>query len=395
MSFPRRTCATCRVPRLRGVQPAPSRPDVLVAAAFASWALVEVAVGISGQVSVDVVAGLLGTVPLAWRRAAPVTSALCCTGALALKTALGVENDGLALLAAALVAAYSVGRHCPPRRAAMVVPAMVVLGLVSLFGLSADQRTPSTYPFIALWLCAPAVAGAALRAQVGRAAHAADRAARVELLRDEHARAEVRAERDRIAREMHDTVAHAVSVMVLHAGAVRSRLPDELESERHALDESEQTGRRAVAELHRLLGLLRDGDGDLPTAPQPRLSDLETLVAESRAVGLEVEVRVAGSPPRSIEPAVEVSAYRIVQEALTNVRKHAGACRVVISLDFVDDQMHLRVEDDGAATSSAESAGFGLVGISERVAVYGGRVTAGPLVSGGFALEARLPIVLS
>jgi signal transduction histidine kinase len=378
------------------VSSTPARPDVLAAGVLAAWALVEVAASISGPVGVDVVTGLLGTVPLAWRRTAPATSALCCAGALALKTALGVELDGLALLVAALLAAYSVGRHCPPRRAAVVVPAMVALGLVSLFGLSAEQRTPSTYPFIALWLSAPALAGAALRAQVHRAAAAADRAARLELQRDEHARAAVRAERDRIAREMHDTVAHSVSVMVLHAGAVRSRLPEEMVSERDALDQSEQTGRQAVTELRRLLGLLRDSGTDVPTSPQPRLVDLAGLADESRAFGLEVDVQVNGDPPAALEPAVEVSTYRIVQEALTNVRKHARARRVLVAVDFEDDRVHVRVVDDGTASRATprvhQGGGFGLLGIRERVEVYGGTVTAGPVPGGGFALDACLPI---
>jgi signal transduction histidine kinase len=372
--------------------PRPKGQDVLLAVVFVVWALVEVAVGgVRGSAAVNAVSAVLATVPLAWRRSAPASVALVVAGGLTLKTALGLPLDGFAMLAAALVASYSVGRHSHVARAAMTVPTMIVLGWLALFGLSAADRTASTYPFIALWMAAPAVAGAALRSQIRRAERHADRAARAEMQREEHARLAVASERGRIARELHDTVAHAVSVMVLHTGAVRSRLPDRLASEKAALEQAEDTGRQAIAELRRLLGILRSDD-DLPVIePQPTLAQLDRLIEETRRAGLAVHVSIDGDR-RPLEPAVEVSAYRILQEALTNVRKHANAHTVSVRVTYDGDWLHLRVVDDGTGANRQEPNGFGLVGIRERVEVYGGSIALSSPGGGGFSLDAALPV---
>ncbi|MEO7071327.1 MAG: sensor histidine kinase [Nostocoides sp.] len=372
--------------------PRPRLSDALLASAFVAWAVIEVAVGsLRGPVLVNLTSAVLATAVLAWRRSAPSTTALAVCGALALKTALGMPLDGLAMLSAALVAAYSVGRHRQPAPAAWTVLGMVLLGWVSLFGLSAADRTPSTYPFIAVWMIAPAAAGAALRVQVGRAESMAERATRAEMQREEHARLAVQSERGRIARELHDTVAHAVSVMVLHAGAVRSRLPEGLESERAALGQAEDTGRQAISELRRLLGVLRDDDGRSGTEPQPTLAGLDRLLDDTRRDGLTVTMRIEGDLHR-LEPALEVSAYRIVQEALTNVRKHAGASLVSVRVAYEPEWLRLQVADDGIGASAPSPKGFGLVGIRERVAVFGGNLSLSTPAGGGFALEAALPL---
>jgi signal transduction histidine kinase len=304
-----------------------------------------------------------------------------------------VELDGLAMVAAVILAAYSVGRHRPPRTAAWTLAAMAALGMLSLFGLSDADRTPSTYPFIALCVGAPGVAGGALRHQVRRAERAATRAVRAEVHREEHTRRAVQVERERIARELHDTVSHAVSLMVLQSGAVRSRLPDALAAERDALALTEDTGREAIAELHQLLGVLRSDDLT-DTEPQPTLSQLERLVEESRRSGLLVDVSIDGAR-RPLEPALEVSAYRILQEALTNVRKHARAGRVVLRVGYDDDWLRLQVSDDGigSAVSAVETTeGFGLVGIRERVEMYGGTLSLTSSAGNGFTVDAALPV---
>lgn len=411
-----------------GVPPRPNRYDALIAAGIGLWAIVEVASGsVSGPVPIDLMCGLLAAAPLAWRRRVPVGAALVCAGAVTLKTALGVRLDGLAMLVAILLAAYSVGRHVRPRVAAATAGAMVVLAWVSLFGLDPVDQTLSNYPFIALWVGGPAAAGAALQVQVRRAERLADVAAREELRREEHAREAVRSERLRIARELHDTVAHAVSVMVLQQGAVRSRLPEGFNSETAALLRAEEAGRQAMVELRRLLGVLRAegsprSDNDLrgdeeprsdevppgvtgpvspqapPTEPQPTLAGLEGLAEGARRDGLEVEVQVVGRP-RPLEPAVEVSAYRIVQEALTNVRRHARARHVDVRVVYDDDCLRVQVRDDGAGcrgdSSVLHSDGrprYGLVGMQERVEVYGGRLSLSSPEAGGFAVEAELPL---
>lgn len=381
-----------------------------MAALFLAWAVGEVVVGaVQGPVAVTVAAGVLTTVPLAWRRMLPATAGVLASVGVAFKTVLGVNMEGLALLAAVFFGSYSAGRHLPARRALVTVGVMVALVWSVLW------RVPGTglydWVFALMWIGGPGLAGAVFRDQLTRAARLADRAARAEVQREEHAREAVRLERDRIARELHDTLAHAVSVMVLHAGAVRSRLPEELASERAALDQCEVTGRRSIADLRRMLGLLRHDDGtDLE--PQPRLTQLDALVEESRRLGLRVTVRREGAPTR-LDPSVEVSAYRIVQEALTNVRKHARASTAQVLLRFQDGEVQIRVADDGTAKSSAGEGtvawevgggpaqaatggtdGYGLLGIRERVELYGGRMSTRRTVD-GFVLEASLPAVAS
>ena len=377
--------------------PRPHRQDLLLAAVLFGWAELEVWLGhLDGAPAVNAVAAALVTVPLAWRRSSPLVVGIVCAGGIALKTALGAPNEGLAINLGLLVAAYSIGRHRPPRPAGVVVAAMVVLAWLSLLGLPAADQSFSNYPFIAVWLGGPAVAGAVLRTQLERTARLAAEAARVELRRDQHAHEAVAAERGRIARELHDTVAHAVSVMVLQAGAVRSRLPGHLVAERDALDSTADTGRRAIAELHRLLGVLRDDGGVPDTEPQPTLALLDRLLDEARQVGLQVDLRVEGDR-RPLDPAVEVTAYRILQEALTNVRKHAHARSVAVRLGYQPDRLCLQVRDDGdgfPTTTPAGTGGWGLVGMRERVEVYGGTLLAGRPDGGrGWAVDATLCLV--
>jgi signal transduction histidine kinase len=231
---------------------------------------------------------------------------------------------------------------------------------------------------------------------VERAAPAAAGAARAEIAREQHARAAVAEERARIARELHDTVAHAVSVMVLHAGAVRSRLPEELRSEREGLTRTEDAGRHAIGELHRMLGVLRDQhdvqDQGALAAP-PTLTRLDELLEASRRTGLTVHLTIEGEPPdltRSSR-AVDLSAYRILQEALTNVRKHARATTVWVRIAYGDGGIRLRVVDDGVGTVDGVRTGHGLVGIRERVEVFGGELRVTTPRSGGYQLEVALP----
>lgn len=373
--------------------PRPDLRDALVAAAFLVWGVAEVVVeAVHGPPTVTVGAAVVTAVPLAWRRQAPVVAGVGSALGVALKTGAGVTMEGLALLTAVFFASYSAGRHLPTRRATVTVGTMVALVWTVLW------RVPGTGPydwvFALIWVGGPGLAGAVFRHQLERAARLADRAARAELQREEHARRAVRCERDRIAREVHDTVAHAVSVMVLQAGAVRSRLPEEFASERSALDQSEETGRRSIADLRRLLGLLRDDEGT-NLEPQPTLGQLEALVEESRRLGLVVTLQTEGVLP-AVDPSVEVSAYRIVQEALTNVRKHASASAVQVLLRFADGQVHIRVVDDGSPDQAVGESvdGFGLLGIRERVELYGGRMSTRSTAQ-GFVLDASLPVVAS
>jgi len=217
------------------------------------------------------------------------------------------------------------------------------------------------------------------------------RATLAERERKAAARVAVAEERARIARELHDIVAHAMSVMVLQVGAVRHNLPQPFEEDRDALGRVEQAGRTALAEMRRLLGAMRsDGEG-LELGPQPGLDGLDSLVEDVSRAGLPVRLRVDGEPfplPR----AIDLSAYRIVQEGLTNALKHAHASHADVIVRYRTDELEVEVADDGKGQATANGNGHGLVGIRERVNIYGGEMSAGAAPAGGFVLSARLPV---
>jgi signal transduction histidine kinase len=217
------------------------------------------------------------------------------------------------------------------------------------------------------------------------------RASMAERERDIAAREAVVEERARIARELHDAIAHNVSMMVVQAGAERRVLADEQSSTREVLETVEQIGRGALTEMRRLVGMLRSDEDD-PLAPQPGLGDLAMLVTQVREAGLPVELEVEGEP-RELPVGLELSAYRIVQEALTNALKHAGEARATVRVRYGAESLELEIVDDGAgAAARAAGGGHGLVGMRERVALYGGRFEAARRPSGGFTVRALLPI---
>jgi signal transduction histidine kinase len=235
------------------------------------------------------------------------------------------------------------------------------------------------------------LAGFAVRERAEQAEAAEVRATQAERERDGAARVAVAEERARIARELHDIVAHAVSVMVLQVGAVRHRLPDTLEEDRDALRGVEQAGRTALAEMRRLLGAMRqDGEG-LELAPQPGLDGLDALLDEVGRAGLPVRLHVDGEP-LPLPRALDLSAYRIVQEGLTNALKHAHASHADVTVRYEPYELRIEVRDDGEGSSTSDSLGHGLVGIRERVKIYGGEMSAGTATGGGFILSTRLPL---
>jgi signal transduction histidine kinase len=209
--------------------------------------------------------------------------------------------------------------------------------------------------------------------------------------RDLAAREAVVDERARIARELHDAIAHDVSLIVVQAGAERRALDDESQT-KEVLETVEQIGRGALTEMRRLVGMLRSSDGAEPLAPQPGLRDLPILVGQVREAGLPVELTVEGEP-RELPVGLELSAYRIVQEALTNALKHAGEAHATVRVRYAPDSLELEIADDGGgAAEAATSGGHGLVGMRERVALYGGRFEASRRATGGFAVRVALPI---
>jgi signal transduction histidine kinase len=219
----------------------------------------------------------------------------------------------------------------------------------------------------------------------------ADRAALLEREREERARAAVAEERARIARELHDVVAHSVSVMVVQAGAERLALGDERDDTREVLSTIEQTGRQTLAEMRRLLGMLRRSDDEIELAPQPSMEHVAKLVDQVREAGLPVTLAVEGEPV-GLPPGIDLSAYRIVQEALTNALKHAGPASARVTVRYGRDDLDLEIVDDGAGVANGDGGGHGLIGMRERVTLFGGNLAAGGRSGGGYAVRARLPL---
>jgi signal transduction histidine kinase len=234
------------------------------------------------------------------------------------------------------------------------------------------------------------IAGFALRERAAAADAAEVRAAQAEREREAAARLAVAEERARIARELHDIVAHSVSVMVLQIGALRHKLPPGLEQDREALQGVEDTGRAALAEMRRLLGAMHDGE-DAERAPQPGLDSLGALVERVERAGLPVRLHVEGDAV-PLSRAVDLSAYRIVQEGLTNTLKHAQASRADVTVRYGVKELELEVRDNGVGTAASDGLGHGLVGVRERVKIYGGEMSASAAPEGGFVLTARLPL---
>lgn len=266
----------------------------------------------------------------------------------------------------------------------------VVVGGVAVVVYNEPGHSASELVFIPLLFGICWLAGFALRERAEQAEAAEVRAAQAEREREAAARIAVAEERARIARELHDIVAHAVSVMVLQVGAVRHKLPDALADDREALTGVEKAGRTALAEMRRLLAAMRRDGDEAELVPQPGLDGLDSLAAEVTRAGLPVRLHVEGEPfplPR----AIDLSAYRIVQEGLTNALKHARASGADVTVSYEPHELRLEVRDDGIGSATTDGLGHGLVGIRERVKIYGGEMSAGTSNGDGFVLSTRLP----
>jgi signal transduction histidine kinase len=289
---------------------------------------------------------------------------------------------------AGLVAAFLLGNL--PDRTQARVGLVVVLGAAAILMYNNPSHTTGELVIVPAMFFVGWLAGFALRQRAAQAEEAEDRAARAERERAAATRIAVAEERARIARELHDVVAHAVSVMVLQVGAVRHRLPHSRTEDKDALMDVEKAGRAALAEMRRLLGALHDGQ-EVERAPQPGLDNLDDLVERVSRAGLPVRVEVEGDAV-PLPRAIDLSAYRIVQEGLTNSLKHANASRADVTVRYGAEDLELEVRDDGIGASSSDGLGHGLVGVRERVKIYGGEMSAGPGQGGGFVLNARLPL---
>ena len=341
--------------------------------------------------ALGVVLALAASVPLAWRRRWPFS-----TFFVVAMSAMAYEVVGFATVVAPfglLVALYTVGAHCPRHRsrlAALITAAgLAVVLLTARWEVNAASIGSNVIIFATVWLI-----GDNLRTRRAYVASLRDRAERAERTRAAEAQRAVAEERTRIARELHDVVAHSMSVMVVQAGAARRVLDRSPGQAAEALEAIEATGRQALTEMRRLLGVLRD-DSEVTgiRVPQPSMAELRALVEQFADAGLPVTLAVEGQE-RELPAGVGLSAYRIVQEGLTNALKHAGpAAAVEVRVRYEDDDVVVEVLDDGrGAVAASRTAGHGLVGMRERVDVCGGELRTGPRAGGGYAVRARLPV---
>jgi signal transduction histidine kinase len=328
---------------------------------------------------------VLGCAPLALRRRRPI-AVLTLVGIAA--SALAMRADSVDLVLALVVASFSAAAHTDRERfQRQVVPIAVA---------SAAVTSTFAYPrtnWVEVLVNSTFVVG--LPMIFGRVGF--NRRRRIAGERERASRDAVAAERARIARELHDVVAHAMGVMVVQAGAARSVVDHDTEAAKAALARIEETGRGGMTEMRRLIGILKQEDTSADLAPQPGLAQLEALLDSVRGAGVPVETVTYGVPSQ-VSPGVDLSAYRVVQEALTNVIKHAGPTSARVVMRWSDDALEIEVGDDGRGATTApdppghDRTGHGLIGMRERVVLYGGSLETGPRPGGGFLVRALLPI---
>jgi signal transduction histidine kinase len=295
-----------------------------------------------------------------------------------------------------LVLLYTLAAY-EPRRVSVPGLVICVVGAAATFflsigGIGAAERFLLATVFSSGTALVAWVIGDSMRYRRAYLRSLEDRAARLERERDAQAQIAAAAERARIARELHDVIAHNVSVMVVQADGASYALRTEPERAGQALAAISQTGRLALSEMRRLLGVLRSGDEQADLAPVPGLDQLRELVDQARAAGMSVSLTLDG-PPRPLAEGAELAAYRVVQESLTNTRKHGGlAAAARVALRYEPDGLMLQVTDDGlGAAAPSDGPGHGLTGMRERIEMYGGTVQAGPRPGGGYQVTARLP----
>jgi signal transduction histidine kinase len=345
--------------------------------------------------TVNILPTLLMVVPVAFRRRAPISAFALATVGGALEVTTGRPNSADV---AVLILLYTVAAYRP--RKASILALLVCLGgsAIAAYAWIPVHRFDLVWRILFASLLFGGVEltvwilGDSMRYRRGYYAALEDKAARLEAERHAQAKIAAAAERARIARELHDVVAHHVSVMVVQADGAGYALHTDPDRAEAALQAISSTGRQALTEMRRLLGVLRSADERATLAPMPGLGELRELLDQARAAGLQVSYSLSGTP-RELPEGAELAAYRVVQESLTNTRKHAGlAATAAVTLRYEPDALTVEVTDDGLGVVGGEEAGgHGLAGMRERIAMYGGTVTAGPLPGGGFGVTARLP----
>jgi signal transduction histidine kinase len=333
---------------------------------------------------------LLGAVSLSflWRRTYPLVAVCAVLGGLTFSQLVLTPPPDLFVAVLMLAAAsYGAGAHLEGRRGlfGLALAVTTVTTLAAIYDPD-DIFFPVTFFCIAPWLV-----GRTLRNHTALARELAEKAERAAHARAEDERRAIAAERSRIARELHDVLAHSLSVMVVQSGAARRIVERDPQRAAEAAELVRETGREALVELRHLFGPVRRGEGEALSGP-PSISRVEELAGRARAAGLAVDLEIEGSPV-DLPPGVDLTAYRLVQEALTNTLKHAGKAHAEVTITYEPNEVVISVEDDGGSGASAldESGGHGLLGMRERVSLYGGVLQAGPRDDGGYAVRARLP----
>ena len=369
-------------------------PDAAMAVGLLAAKLVTMATGMQpgGGVASWLLAPLW-TLPLAWRRRSPLAVAVVVAATDALEVGLVGVHDSIVFLAAFLLVPYSLAAHA--RSGARMASGLVALGAAGAISQAAQPSPGSAGAWtstvagdLALFVV-PFLVGLALRQQRLRAEAMEQLAIQLEREREERARTAVAEERTRIARELHDEIAHAMSVIAVQADAAEGALARDPALVERPLLAIRETARGALADMRRVLGALRHGE-EPQLAPGPGLARLGSVLEQTRSAGVEVDLRIEGEPV-PLPPSLDLAAYRVLQEGLTNVRKHAGASRVEVVLRYGRDTIGVEVTDDGNGAGAGGGTGHGLAGIRERVALLGGDFVAGPRAR-GFAVRVTLPL---
>ncbi|HET8614068.1 MAG TPA: sensor histidine kinase [Actinomycetales bacterium] len=325
---------------------------------------------------------------LVLRRVEPLGCMAAIVAASTVEFALVGSPEGMGVALPGVIAGYTIGRRVEGRRA-WWGPVLAVVLWAAWVGFDPMNAKLANRWMSLVWL-SPWVIAWLFGALVRATSQATEQR---RLVREQRASRAVAEERNRIARELHDVIGHSVSVMTVQASAVRRRLREDQAVERQALETVEAVGREALAEMRRMVGVLRqDGDGTADREPPPGLAQLDRLLAKFRAAGLPVDLEASGEPV-GLAPGLDLTAYRLVQEGLTNALRHAvGPTRVTVSVRRAAGNLELAVRDDGHPQGAGAEPGHGLLGMQERVAVYGGRLVARARPAGGFELLATLPL---
>ena len=370
----------------------------MVAGQVMTWGQFEEPEAFAGSRSMNALLNLLLMVAIAWRRRAPLAALGWAVTINYLSQAV-VRHD-VTLLAGfvpLIVLTASAGYWCS-RRLALLAAAIALVGLVTVTLSTPWLRSLDAFIYNVIFLLAPWLAARGLREREDRAS-ALGSALAIERATRETTIGEVaRTERVRIARELHDIVAHSVAVMVIQMGAARMRLPTGATGAEDSLLAAEEAGRQTLDDLRRLLGVLRADEevgngssGRDPQPPQPGLSQLGALVAQTRTTGVLVEVEIEGIPVE-LPAGIDLTAYRIVQESLTNILKHSRPTHTTVRVAYRPESLLLEVTDDGAHASATAANGHGVIGIKERVSLFGGTVKIGPVPEGGWYVQVELPL---